>query len=200
MIQGAGSDAGKSTLVAALCRILWRRGMRVTPFKPQNMALNSAVTVDGGEIGRLFWLRSQDCFRAGGEGAEPRVDRGLTHLDVRREDDARAVRGEPVRGDPAGAWQRDVVDRERTHRQRPSGEVAERLGRRRRRERHREPGRPDRLDQGLLDELVLLIHPVVAGGGRKKLFADDAALTKLKLIEATPTSSGVIVAKYHPVN
>ena len=56
------------------------------------------------------------------------------------------------------------------------------------------------LDQGLLDELVLLIHPVVAGGGRMKLFADDAALTKLKLIEATPTSSGVIVAKYHPAN
>jgi riboflavin biosynthesis pyrimidine reductase len=54
------------------------------------------------------------------------------------------------------------------------------------------------IDQGLLDELVLLIHPVVAGGGRKKLFADDAALTKLTLVEATPTSSGVIVAKYRP--
>ena len=52
MIQGTTSDAGKTTLVAALCRLLARRGIKVVPFKPQNMALNSAVTVDGGEIGR----------------------------------------------------------------------------------------------------------------------------------------------------
>ncbi|KAF3997064.1 cobyric acid synthase [Glaciimonas immobilis] len=52
MIQGTTSDAGKTTLVAALCRLLARRGVKVVPFKPQNMALNSAVTVDGGEIGR----------------------------------------------------------------------------------------------------------------------------------------------------
>ena len=52
MIQGTTSDAGKSTLVAGLCRILKNRGEKVVPFKPQNMALNSAVTVDGGEIGR----------------------------------------------------------------------------------------------------------------------------------------------------
>jgi adenosylcobyric acid synthase len=48
MVQGCTSDAGKSTLVVALCRILHRRGLRVAPFKPLIMALNSAVTDDGG--------------------------------------------------------------------------------------------------------------------------------------------------------
>ncbi|MGM0825752.1 MAG: cobyric acid synthase [Pseudomonadota bacterium] len=59
MIQGTTSDAGKSTVVAGLCRVLMRRGLSVAPFKPQNMALNSAVTVDDGEIGRSTALQAQ---------------------------------------------------------------------------------------------------------------------------------------------
>jgi adenosylcobyric acid synthase len=68
MIQGTTSDAGKSTLVAGICRFLRRRNLSVAPFKPQNMALNSAVTIDGGEIGRAQAVQAQAC------GLAPCVD------------------------------------------------------------------------------------------------------------------------------
>jgi adenosylcobyric acid synthase len=68
MIQGAGSDVGKSLIVAGLARAATRRGLRVRPFKPQNMSNNAAVTIDGGEIGRA------QALQALASGVEPHTD------------------------------------------------------------------------------------------------------------------------------
>jgi len=68
MFQGTGSDVGKSLIVAGLCRAFAARGLKVRPFKPQNMSNNAAVTADGGEIGRAQALQACAC------GVAPRVD------------------------------------------------------------------------------------------------------------------------------
>jgi len=68
MIQGAGSNVGKSMIVAGLARACLRRGLKVAPFKPQNMSNNAAVTTDGGEIGRA------QALQALASGREPHTD------------------------------------------------------------------------------------------------------------------------------
>lgn len=92
MVQGCTSDAGKSTVVAALCRWLRRRGVAVAPFKPQNMALNSAVTIDGGEIGRAQAVQAQAA------GVAPHTDFNPVLLKPNSDTGAQVI----VHGHPVG--------------------------------------------------------------------------------------------------
>lgn len=99
MVQGTTSDAGKSTLVTALCRYYYRRGVAVAPFKPQNMALNSAVTVDGGEIGRAQAVQAAAC------GLEPHTDMNPILLKPNSDKSAQViVHGKALRNFSAGQY------------------------------------------------------------------------------------------------
>ncbi len=92
MIQGTGSGAGKSLVVAGLCRIFRDEGLSVAPFKAQNMALNSCITADGGEIGRAQVLQAQAA------GVDPTVDMNPVLLKASGEMGSQVIiQGRPLR-------------------------------------------------------------------------------------------------------
>jgi adenosylcobyric acid synthase len=103
MLQGTGSDVGKSLLLAGTARALTRRGLRVRPFKPQNMSNNAAVTVDGGEIGRAQALQAQAC------AVEPVSDMNPVLLKPQSEAGAQIVVAGRVRGSASAAEYRRLA-------------------------------------------------------------------------------------------
>ncbi|SET30389.1 adenosylcobyric acid synthase (glutamine-hydrolysing) [Nitrosomonas marina] len=99
MIQGTTSDAGKSMLVTALCRWLSRQGIRVAPFKPQNMALNSVVSINGGEIGR------SQAVQAFAAGLSPHTDMNPVLLKPNTDKSAQVIiHGHAVSNMPAHSF------------------------------------------------------------------------------------------------
>ncbi len=96
MLQGTGSDVGKTVLVAALCRLARNRGLRVRPFKPQNMSNNAAVADDGGEIGRAQWLQALAC------GVAPSVHMNPVLLKPQSETGSQVIVQGKVRGEAKG--------------------------------------------------------------------------------------------------
>src|SRR5579864_4778455 len=94
LVAGTASDVGKTFIVAGLCRLLARRGVRVAPFKAQNMALNAVATADGSEIGHAQWLQ------AVAAGAEPEAAMNPILLKPTSERSSQVV----VRGVPVGVW------------------------------------------------------------------------------------------------
>ena len=102
MIQGTGSDVGKSILVAGICRAFYLRGLKVLPFKPQNMSNNAAVTKDGGEIGRAQWLQAFACK------ADPSVHMNPVLIKPETDSGAQII----VQGKSRGHWQAaDYLDK-----------------------------------------------------------------------------------------
>ena len=117
MLQGTSSNAGKSVLTAALCRILLQDGVRVAPFKAQNMSLNSFVARDGGEMGRAQVVQAQACrlepdVRMNPILLKPSSDTGCQVI-VRGKPVGNMRVGEYVRLQAAGVCRREGVLRRR---------------------------------------------------------------------------------------